>query len=83
MRFVSVSRDDPLTARDGHASRVAVVDLGSNTTRLLIAEVRDGGVGELHRRTKITALGEGVDASGDLDDGLGADDTGDRDRQDD
>ena len=48
--------------------RVAVVDLGSNTTRLLIAEVRDGEVAELDRRTQITSLGKGVDASGRLSD---------------
>jgi len=49
------------------ARRVAVADLGSNTTRLLIAEVGDGTVAELDRRTEITALGRGVDASGRLD----------------
>jgi exopolyphosphatase / guanosine-5'-triphosphate,3'-diphosphate pyrophosphatase len=48
--------------------RVAVVDLGSNTTRLLVAEVEDGRVTELDRRTEITALGRGVDASGRLSD---------------
>lgn len=48
--------------------RVAVVDLGSNTTRLLIADVRAGEVSELDRRTQITALGKGVDASGRLSD---------------
>lgn len=42
--------------------RVAVVDIGSNTTRLLIAEVENGGsVSELDRRTAVTRLGEGVD----------------------
>ena len=49
-------------------ARVAVVDLGSNTTRLLIADVRDREVIELDRRTEITALGRGVDASGRLSD---------------
>ncbi len=46
--------------------RVAVLDLGTNSTRLLVAEVRAGGVHELDRRTKITRLGQGVDASGRL-----------------
>ena len=46
------------------AARVAVVDLGTNTTRLLIADVRDGRVTELERRTEITRLGQGVDATG-------------------
>jgi exopolyphosphatase/guanosine-5'-triphosphate,3'-diphosphate pyrophosphatase len=40
--------------------RVAVVDLGTNTTRLLVADV-DGRVDEVVRRTRITRLGEGVD----------------------
>jgi exopolyphosphatase / guanosine-5'-triphosphate,3'-diphosphate pyrophosphatase len=41
--------------------RVAVVDLGTNTTRLLVADVSDGRVDEVVRRTRITRLGEGVD----------------------
>jgi exopolyphosphatase / guanosine-5'-triphosphate,3'-diphosphate pyrophosphatase len=46
--------------------RVAVVDIGSNSTRLLVADVRDGRVREVDRRTIVTRLGEGVDASGRL-----------------
>jgi exopolyphosphatase/guanosine-5'-triphosphate,3'-diphosphate pyrophosphatase len=46
--------------------RVGVVDLGTNTTRLLVADVVDGRVTELDRRTKITRLGEKVDAGGAL-----------------
>jgi exopolyphosphatase/guanosine-5'-triphosphate,3'-diphosphate pyrophosphatase len=42
--------------------RVAAIDLGTNTTRLLVADVVDGGVREVHRETRITRLGEGVDA---------------------
>ena len=46
---------------------VAVVDVGTNSTRLLIAEVADGRVvRELERRTNVTRLGEGVDESGRL-----------------
>ena len=41
--------------------RVAAIDQGTNTTRLLVAEVDDGGLRELVRRTEITRLGEGVD----------------------
>lgn len=48
--------------------RVAVVDLGTNSTRLLVAEVRQGAVEELERRTTVTRLGEKVDATGRLDD---------------
>jgi exopolyphosphatase/guanosine-5'-triphosphate,3'-diphosphate pyrophosphatase len=42
--------------------RVAAVDLGTNTTRLLVADVADGSLDEVHRETRITCLGEGVDA---------------------
>jgi exopolyphosphatase/guanosine-5'-triphosphate,3'-diphosphate pyrophosphatase len=45
---------------------VAVIDIGTNTTRLLVAEVEDGHVVELERRTVITSLGQGVDSSGRL-----------------
>jgi exopolyphosphatase/guanosine-5'-triphosphate,3'-diphosphate pyrophosphatase len=41
--------------------RVGVVDLGTNSTRLLVADVDDGRVDEIERRTEITRLGEGVD----------------------
>ena len=43
--------------------RVAAVDLGTNTTRLLVADVAEGRMNsELHRESRITRLGEGVDA---------------------
>jgi exopolyphosphatase/guanosine-5'-triphosphate,3'-diphosphate pyrophosphatase len=42
--------------------RVAALDLGTNTTRLLVADVDNGRVDEVHRETRITRLGEGVDA---------------------
>jgi exopolyphosphatase/guanosine-5'-triphosphate,3'-diphosphate pyrophosphatase len=42
--------------------RVAAIDLGTNATRLLVADVDDGQVSEVQRRTTITKLGEGVDA---------------------
>ncbi len=49
--------------------RVAVVDIGTNSTRLLVADVREGAVAhELHRESIVTRLGEGVDASGRLGD---------------
>jgi exopolyphosphatase/guanosine-5'-triphosphate,3'-diphosphate pyrophosphatase len=41
---------------------VAAIDLGTNTTRLLVADVGHDEVEELHRETRITRLGEGVDA---------------------
>jgi exopolyphosphatase/guanosine-5'-triphosphate,3'-diphosphate pyrophosphatase len=42
--------------------RVAAIDQGTNTTRLLVADVVDGRLEEVVRRTAITRLGEGVDA---------------------
>jgi exopolyphosphatase / guanosine-5'-triphosphate,3'-diphosphate pyrophosphatase len=49
--------------------RVAVVDIGTNSTRLLIADVEDGRLlEELERQTVVTRLGEGVDRTGRLSD---------------
>jgi exopolyphosphatase/guanosine-5'-triphosphate,3'-diphosphate pyrophosphatase len=49
--------------------RVAVVDIGTNSTRLLVADVaQDGTLVELERRTKVTRLGHRVDHTGVLDD---------------
>src|SRR5690349_1600498 len=45
--------------------RVAVIDVGTNSTRLLVADV-DGGVAPLERRSTVTRLGRGVDLSGRL-----------------
>jgi exopolyphosphatase/guanosine-5'-triphosphate,3'-diphosphate pyrophosphatase len=42
--------------------RVAAIDLGTNATRLLVADVDDGEMTEVQRRTTITKLGEGVDS---------------------
>jgi exopolyphosphatase/guanosine-5'-triphosphate,3'-diphosphate pyrophosphatase len=49
------------------AANVAVVDIGSNSTRLLVAE-REGDriVREVVRETNVTRLGQGVDADGRL-----------------
>src|SRR3954454_11000089 len=41
--------------------RGGVLDLGTNSTRLLVADVEDGRVDEVARRTEVTRLGEGVD----------------------
>ena len=41
--------------------RVGVVDLGTNSTRLLVADVDGEHVDEISRRSAITRLGEGVD----------------------
>jgi exopolyphosphatase/guanosine-5'-triphosphate,3'-diphosphate pyrophosphatase len=42
-------------------SRVAAIDLGTNTVRLLVADVEGERVDEVHRETRIIRLGEGVD----------------------
>ena len=45
--------------------RAAVVDIGTNSTRLLIADVgADGTLDELHRESIVTRLGAKVDATG-------------------
>jgi exopolyphosphatase/guanosine-5'-triphosphate,3'-diphosphate pyrophosphatase len=48
--------------------RVAVVDLGSNSTRLLVADVHGEQVTELERRSTVTRLADGVDTTGRLGD---------------
>jgi exopolyphosphatase / guanosine-5'-triphosphate,3'-diphosphate pyrophosphatase len=45
---------------------VGVVDIGTNSTRLLVADVTDHRVAEVERRTRVTRLGRGVDLSGQL-----------------
>jgi exopolyphosphatase/guanosine-5'-triphosphate,3'-diphosphate pyrophosphatase len=51
----------------GDRRRVAAVDMGTNSIRLLVAEERDGDVVELARDLVITRLGEGVDRTGHID----------------
>lgn len=47
--------------------RVAVVDIGTNSTRLLLARLQDGQViEEMARRSEVTRLGRGVDKDGSL-----------------
>src|SRR2546428_1152617 len=41
---------------------VGGVDRGTNSTRLLVADIEDGRISDLERETRITRLGEGVDA---------------------
>jgi exopolyphosphatase/guanosine-5'-triphosphate,3'-diphosphate pyrophosphatase len=50
----------------GSPNRVAVIDIGTNSTRLLVAVVQDRHVEEIDRRTQVTRLGRGVDLSGNL-----------------
>lgn len=46
------------------AQRIAAIDIGTVTCRLLVAEVGDCGMRQLHRESTIVNLGEGVDANG-------------------
>jgi exopolyphosphatase / guanosine-5'-triphosphate,3'-diphosphate pyrophosphatase len=51
------------TAR--HPARVAAIDCGTNSIRLLVAEPdADGGLRDVDRRLLIVRLGQGVDATG-------------------
>jgi exopolyphosphatase/guanosine-5'-triphosphate,3'-diphosphate pyrophosphatase len=54
-------RDGRRPDERGTAIRVAAIDLGTNSTRLLVADVRDGRLEEVDVRTTVTGLGEGVD----------------------
>src|SRR3984893_1353458 len=45
-------------------SRIGAIDCGTNSIRLLIADVADGRLHELHREMRIVRLGQGVDATG-------------------
>src|SRR5579864_3587913 len=47
--------------------RIAVVDIGTNSTRLLVCDIeKDRVTDELERRSTVTRLGAGVDADGRL-----------------
>ncbi len=46
--------------------RCAVIDIGTVTCRMLVADVDESGIRELTREYAITNLGEGVDATGEL-----------------
>jgi exopolyphosphatase/guanosine-5'-triphosphate,3'-diphosphate pyrophosphatase len=52
-------------------SRLAAIDCGTNSIRLLVADVTTGSDGlpalrDVHRETRIVRLGQGVDATGEL-----------------
>jgi exopolyphosphatase / guanosine-5'-triphosphate,3'-diphosphate pyrophosphatase len=48
------------------SKRVAVIDVGTNSARLLVADVAGGKVSPVERRSRVTRLGRGVDLSGRL-----------------
>ncbi len=45
-------------------TRVAAIDCGTNSIRLLIADKVDGRLRDVHREMRIVRLGQGVDATG-------------------
>ena len=47
-------------------SRVAAIDCGTNSIRLLIADRAGGRLRDLHREMRIVRLGQGVDATGEF-----------------
>jgi exopolyphosphatase/guanosine-5'-triphosphate,3'-diphosphate pyrophosphatase len=47
-------------------TRVAAIDLGTNSSRLLVADVAGGRVTPIERHSRVTRLGRGVDLSGRL-----------------
>jgi exopolyphosphatase/guanosine-5'-triphosphate,3'-diphosphate pyrophosphatase len=49
-----------------NSKRVAVIDIGTNSARLLVADVEGGCVSPVERRSRVTRLGRGVDLSGRL-----------------
>ena len=41
--------------------RVAAIDCGTNSIRLLVADIHDGTFREIDRRMEVVRLGQGVD----------------------
>jgi exopolyphosphatase/guanosine-5'-triphosphate,3'-diphosphate pyrophosphatase len=60
--------DHPSDQRTDRSLRVAAIDCGTNSIRLLIADVFAGEAGprlvDVHREMRVVRLGEGVDATG-------------------
>jgi exopolyphosphatase/guanosine-5'-triphosphate,3'-diphosphate pyrophosphatase len=46
------------------SQRVAAVDCGTNSIRLLVADLLDGGKADVHREMRVVRLGQGVDRTG-------------------
>jgi exopolyphosphatase / guanosine-5'-triphosphate,3'-diphosphate pyrophosphatase len=59
-------RVEPVHPEEDRTGRVAAVDMGTNSIRLLVAAPSDGDVAELARDMVITRLGQGVDRAGSL-----------------
>ena len=54
-------RVEPIHPDEDRSGRVAAVDMGTNSIRLLVAAPADGDVAEIARDMVITRLGQGVD----------------------
>jgi exopolyphosphatase/guanosine-5'-triphosphate,3'-diphosphate pyrophosphatase len=65
-RTTPLTPDEPASAAraEGGPVRVAAVDCGTNSLRLLIADVAGGQLTEVDRRMTIVRLGQGVDSTG-------------------
>ena len=50
----------------GALTRVAAIDCGTNSIRLLIADSAEGRLRDVHREMRIVRLGQGVDATGEF-----------------
>ncbi|MBY0390271.1 MAG: Ppx/GppA family phosphatase [Mycobacterium pseudokansasii] len=50
----------------GSRRRIAAIDCGTNSIRLLIAEATGARLHDVHRETRIVRLGQGVDATGEF-----------------
>lgn len=59
-------RVEPIHPEAPIAGRLAAVDMGTNSIRLLVADPRDGDLLDIARDMVITRLGEGVDRTGRL-----------------
>lgn len=59
-------RVEPVHRDEDRSGRVAVVDMGTNSIRLLVAAEAEGDVVEIARDMVITRLGQGVDRTGRL-----------------
>jgi exopolyphosphatase / guanosine-5'-triphosphate,3'-diphosphate pyrophosphatase len=60
-------RVEPVHPQARQQERVAAVDMGTNSIRLVVTEERDGDLFDLARDMVITRLGQGVDRTGRLD----------------
>ncbi len=56
----------PSAARVERMTRVAAVDCGTNSLRLLIADVADGRLTDVVRTMTVVRLGQGVDKTGEF-----------------